>query len=285
MWSARSSRSCGKPRSSGQGESQGDNLQAYDLLLRSRFTFGQQTRDALEESYRLLQRAVELDPNYPLALAWLARTQWSIDSQHFRFPSIAEVDRYVRIAQRAVELGPDDPEVLVVASLVISQPGGDPTEATALVNRALALNPNSAEAWAMSAMLHALAGEVETALKRLGRSVQLCPMNLWVSWQHSAFVWTHFAAGRYEDALVWAERGLRRNPNHVVFPKHKAAVLGLLGRTNEAQQVVQCLLALVPDLTISRLRDVGSIVHDHSISRVTLRDAQLEGLRRAGLPE
>jgi TolB-like protein len=262
-----------------------DNLQAYDLVLRSRFTFGQQTPDALNESLRLLQRAVELDSDYPLALAWLARTLWSIDSQHFRFPSAAEVDRYVRIAQRAVALARDDPEVLVVASLVISQPGDDPTEAIALVDRALALNPNSAEAWAMSGNLHALAGEVETAIKCLDRSVQLCPMNLWVNWQHSAFVWAHFAAGRYEDALVWIERGLHHLPNHVVFLKHKAAALGLLGRTDEAQQVVQRLRALIPGLTISRLRDVGSILHDHSISRVALRDAQFEGLRRAGLPE
>jgi TolB-like protein/DNA-binding winged helix-turn-helix (wHTH) protein len=262
-----------------------DNLQAYDLLLRSRFTFGQQTRDALEESYRLLQHAVELDPNYSLALAWLARTQWSIDSQHFRFPSAAEVDRYVHLAQRAVELAPDDPEVLVVASLVISQPGCDPTEATALVDRALGLNPNSAEAWAMSGMLRALAGEVETALEHLDRSVQLCPMNLWANWHNAAFAWTHFAAGCYEEALVWIERGLRRNPNHVVFLKHKAAVLGLLGRTNEARQVVHHLCTSVPDLTISRLRDIGLILHDHSSGRVSLRDAQFEGLRRAGLPE
>jgi hypothetical protein len=48
----------------------------------------------------LLQRAVELDPNYALALAWLARTQQSIDAQHFRFPSASEVDQYARMAQK-----------------------------------------------------------------------------------------------------------------------------------------------------------------------------------------
>ena len=137
----------------------------------------------------------------------------------------------------------------------------------------------------MSGMLRALAGEVETALEHLDRSVQLCPMNLWANWHNAAFAWTHFAAGCYEEALVWIERGLRRNPNHVVFLKHKAAVLGLLGRTNEARQVVHHLCTSVPDLTISRLCDIGLILHDHSSSRVSLRDAQFEGLRRAGLLE
>ena len=262
-----------------------NNLQAYDLVLRSRFTFSQQTRDALEESVQLLQRAVELDPNYPLALAWLARTQYNIDLQNFRFPSAAEVDRYVHIAQLAVELGQDDPEVLVVASSVIGQAGGDLTEATALIDRALSLNPNSAEAWAMSGSLHAYMGEAETALEHLDQSVRLCPMNLWVNWHNTAFVRAHFVAGRYEDALVWIERGLRRWPNHVIFLKEKAAALGFLGRTDDARHVVLHLRALIPRLTISCLRDVGAILYKHSNSRSAVGAALLEGLRRAGLPE
>lgn len=261
------------------------NLQAYDLLLRSRFHFGQQTRDALEESVRLLLCAVELDSNYALALAWLARTQYAIDTQHFRFPSAAEVEQYVRFAQRAVELARDDPEVLVVASHVIGQPGGNVAEAAALLKRALALNPNSAEAWAMSGMLHAYMGEAETALGHLDRSVRLCPMNPWVNWQQTAFARAYFSAGRYGDALVWLDRGLRRYPNQVVFLKEKAAALGLLGRTDEAREVVRHLCALVPGLTISRLRDVGAILHKHANKRSAVGDAHFTGLRRAGLPE
>jgi TolB-like protein/DNA-binding winged helix-turn-helix (wHTH) protein len=262
-----------------------DNLQAYDLLLRSRSTFGQQTRDAFEESCRLLQRALELDPNYPLALAWFARTQFNIDVQHFRIPSRAEVDCYVCMAQRAVELGRDDPEVLTVGSQLIGSPGGDLTEAAALVDRALALNPNSAEAWAMSGMLHAYMGDSGTALDKLGRSVQLNPLNPWVNWHCNAFALAHFAAGRYEDALVWIERGLRGWPTQVAFLKNKAAALGLLGRTVEARQVVQQLLSLIPGLTISHLRNIEAILFKHSIQWPKVNNARFEGFRRAGLPE
>jgi len=262
-----------------------DSLQAYDLLLRSRVTFSQQTKDALEESCRLLQRAIELDPNYPLALAWLARAQFASDAQHFRFPTAAEVDRYVRMAQHAAELGRDDPEVLVVASLVIASPGGDLPEAIGLVDRALALNPNSAEAWAMSGMLYATMGDGETALEKLDRSVHLSPLNLWVNWQHTAFARAYFAAGRYEDALVWIESGLRRYPSHVVFLKHQAASLGLLGRTDEAREVVRHLRTLVPGLTLSRLRDVEAILYKHSVRWPAIGQAHLRGLRKAGLPE
>jgi TolB-like protein/tetratricopeptide (TPR) repeat protein len=261
------------------------DLPPYDLFLHSRFKFNQQTREALEESCRFLQRAIALDPYYALALAWLARTQYNVDAQHFRFPSTAEVDQYVRAARKAVELSRDDPEVLVVASLVIGQPGGDLTEAFALVDRALALNPNSAEAWAMNGMLYAYVGEAETALQHLDRSVQLSPINLWVSWQCTAFARAHFAAGRYKDALIWVERGLCRYPTQVALLKHKAAALGLLGCADEAQRVLRHLHTLVPDLTISRLRNVGAILYKHAAGWSAVGEAQLEGLRKAGLPE
>jgi tetratricopeptide (TPR) repeat protein len=189
------------------------------------------------------------------------------------------------MAQRAVELAGDDPEVLVVASSIIGIPGGDLTEAIALVDRALALNPKSAEAWAQSGLLHAHAGEGEMALEPLDRSVQLSPKNLWVNWQNMAFVLAHFAAGRYEDALVWVERGLRRNPSQVIFLRYKAATLGILGRTDEAQRVVQHLRTLVPELTLSRLRDIVAVLYKHSARWPAVYNAQLEGLRRAGLPE
>jgi adenylate cyclase len=175
--------------------------------------------------------------------------------------------------------------VLVNASVVIGQAGGDLSEATALVDRALALNPNSAEAWATSGILLAYRGEGEAALEHLDRSVRLCPMNLWVMGQYTAFARAHFVAGRYEDALHWIERGQRRYPNHVIFVREKAAALGLLGRTDEARHAVQHLRALVPDLTISRLRGVGVILYKHANSRSAVGAALLEGLRKAGLPE
>ncbi len=262
-----------------------DNLHAYELLLRSRFTFFQQTREAVEEALRLLQRAVELDPNYPLALAWLARVHYNMDALHLRFPSASEVDHYVRIAQRAVELGRDDPEVLVVASIIIALPGGDLTEATALVSHALALDPNSAEAWAMNGMLHAYMGDGDAAPQHLDRSVRLSPLNPWVPWQTHAFTLAYFAAGRYDDALMSNEELLRRNPDHVIALKYKAAALGLLGRAEEAQCVVQHLLCLISNLTISRLRSLGAILLRHSARWTTVFEVYYEGLRKAGMPD
>jgi tetratricopeptide (TPR) repeat protein len=128
-------------------------------------------------------------------------------------------------------------------------------------------------------------GEGETALHQLDRSVQLCPTNLWVNWHNTSFVLAHFAAGQYEDALIWTERCLRRWPNHVISLRWKAAILGLLGRTDEAQQVVQHLCELVPGYTISCLRNVWAIVRKQSIRWPAVDAARLEGLRRAGLPE
>ena len=137
----------------------------------------------------------------------------------------------------------------------------------------------------MSGYLHAYMGDAETALEHLDRSVRLCPLNLWANWQHIAFARAYFATRRYVDALRWIERGLRRYPGQVVFLKHKAAALALLGRIDEARQVVQLPRALVPDVTISRLGDVGAILYKQPANASAVGLAQLEGLRRAGLPD
>jgi adenylate cyclase len=106
-------------------------------------------------------------------------------------------------------------------------------------------------------------------------------MNLWVNWQYNAFALAHFAAGRYEDALIWIEKGLRNNPNHVSFLKHKAASFALLGRTDQGRKVIEHLLALVPGLTVSSLRRIETIL----FGRAPVFEVRFEGLRTTGLPE
>jgi adenylate cyclase len=114
-----------------------ENLRAYDLVLRARFAFEVLTRDPREEALRLLRHAVEIDPHYPLALALLAFSNFSLLVANHRITSTeAELDGYVQLARDAVRQSPDDPEVLVPAAHVIGLVGGDFPGATALMDRA-----------------------------------------------------------------------------------------------------------------------------------------------------
>jgi hypothetical protein len=123
-----------------------ENMRAYDVVLRARFVYELYTREAWEEAVRLLRQAVEIEPDYALALALLARTNWRATAMHWTSPTETELAGYVQMAREAIRHNPDDPEVLVPAVPVIALPGGDLSGGIALVDRACMLNRNSADA-------------------------------------------------------------------------------------------------------------------------------------------
>ena len=63
-----------------------------------------------------------------------------------------------------------------------------------------------------------------------------------------------FVAGEFEPAADWTCKAVQQFPNHTAALRYRAASLGLLGRLEEGGQLVQRLLALVPEFTIARAR-------------------------------
>ena len=259
------------------------DLRAYELVLRSRFASELRTREGMEEAIRLLRRAVDIDPHYPLATALLAFSSFQSAANHRTTPTEAELDGYVQLARDAIQRSSDDPEVLVPAAHVIALPGGDFPGATAFTDHACVLNSNSTEAWAASGLLRAYMGEIETAIQHLERSRRLNPRA--TLFQHVGFALAHFVDGRYDEAVNWTTAGLGRLATHVPLLRYRASSLGLLGRIEEARQVAQRMLALVPDLTIARARRHVEIEMKNPYNKPGVAEAYYEGLRRAGLPE
>ncbi len=216
----------------------------------------------------------------------LARCHWLMTNQLLHLPSESEFAGYIRMAWDAVERGRDDPEVRVAAAHVIAA-ASDPEEGIALLDRALTLNPNSAEALALSGIIRAYAGDTDVALSLLERSIRLNPLDGRLSPQGLGSVVAYTVAGRYEDALIWSEKALRDRPNDYLSLHSRAALLGLLGRTEEAQAVLRRLLRLAPRLTVSRVRDHIEVVMRAPalIKKGGLPRTVYEGLRMAGLPE
>jgi TolB-like protein/class 3 adenylate cyclase len=150
-----------------------ENLEAYDLVLRGRSVSEAMQRDSLEEAARLYRRAIATDPNYALAYALLARALWIIVSLHGAKPSADELVEYADFARTAVRLGQADAETLYTAANMIARPGGYLEEGIAIIDRALTLNPNSADALAVSGMLRAYAGDTEMAFRHLNEADRL----------------------------------------------------------------------------------------------------------------
>jgi adenylate cyclase len=184
------------------------------------------------------------------------------------------------LAKQAAALGNDDAETLAWAGFAIRDLDGDQEEATALVDRALTLNPNSALAWLMSASVRIGLGPPELAIAHVERAARLSPLDPLEWYRYLILANAHFAAGRYEEASACAGRALRDASKHAPVLRIKAAICGLLGRIDEGREWVARLLALDPQMTLSRMR-----ILYHKRMQGPRLEAYLDGLRKAGLPE
>jgi adenylate cyclase len=261
-----------------------ENLQAYDLMLRAWPHFYTRTRESLVEAERLLCRAIEIDPSYAPALAALASFKFVSLSQNWVDRREAAIREMIHIAQTALALDGNDPEVLHWASWIIALPGGDLRGGITLINKSIDLNPNNAAALQKAGALYAFAGDKQSAVAQLERSIRLNPFNRTLDF-YFAYALAHFVAGEHEAAVEWTGKALQEVPNMVAALRYRAASLGLLGRLEEGRQVVQRILELVPDFTISRARRYIEIDTRNALKTPGAADSFYEGLRLSGVPE
>ena len=89
----------------------------------------------------------------------------------------------------------------------------------------------------------------------------------------------HFFAGRYAEALSWAEMAIREQPDFILSTSVAAASAALAGNHAAAEKAMARLRQLTPELRISNLKDLFPIRRPEDFDRWA------EGLRKAGLPE
>jgi TolB-like protein/class 3 adenylate cyclase/Flp pilus assembly protein TadD len=258
-----------------------ESLDAYALYLRGLFNlyhFGneQAHRDAL----RLFNDAIKLDPEFASAYGLAAHCYALAKSAGWAFGTPNRISEVTRLAQRAIELGKDDASALGLAGWALAYVARDLDAGASLVDRALALNSNSASAWTNGGNIKMWLGEPEAAIERFARGMRLNPLDPWMVGLRGGSAHAHFFLGRYEEAVSLAELALQGYPDTQAALRMAAASNAMAGRTEKAQIAVARLRQLNPTLRVSNLKDVlGPYRRAEDISRYQ------EGLRRAGLPE
>jgi adenylate cyclase len=100
----------------------------------------------VDEALKLLGRAIEIDPRFALAKAQAARCYAWRNPQGWATDAEAEQAKAAGLARKAVEIAGDDPTVLWMAGFALWQLRIDLEGAMELYDRAIALNPSSAQA-------------------------------------------------------------------------------------------------------------------------------------------
>jgi adenylate cyclase len=220
-----------------------------------------------------------IDPSYAPAAALVGSCRMHQRAHRLAPVSEEEIAETVRLAEIAIVAGKDDPDVLWMAGWTLSVFGGDPATGANVVARALAINPNSAHAWLASGFASLRQNHWDEAIAAFERAIRLIPRDPWGA---RAFPFglaaAHQAAGRYEEAIKWADQSLAAQPDYVPALLVKVFSSAQLGRITEARNWLSRLLDFEPGLTIERLKASVPITPE-SMPRY------VEGLRLAGLPE
>ena len=257
-----------------------ESLDAYTLYLRGLAGFYQfGNRQANDEALRLFNRAIELDPDFASAYGRAAFCYVYAKSNGWISVTANEIAEVTRLAQRAVELGKDDAIALAASGYALAFVVRDLGVGAALIDRALVLNSNLAEAWYYGGWVKNWLGEPEPAIERFARAMRLSPLDPWIIGMRAGTAHAHFFLGRYDEAASWAAMALQDSPDFQPGLRIAAASNAMAGRPEQAHQAVARLRQLNPALRVSTLKDVVGPWRAEDLSRYE------EGLRQAGLPE
>jgi adenylate cyclase len=122
-------------------------------------------------------------------------------------------------------------------------------------------------------------GEPEVAIERAARAMRLSPNDPQIFNMQAGTAAAHFVAGRYAEALSWAEMSIRGQPDYTLSTFVAAASAALAGDDAAAKRAMARLRKITPELRISNLKDLFPIRQPEDFTQWA------EGLRKAGLPE
>lgn len=220
---------------------------AYDLLMQGlnvQRSLDEMTDVSPENDQRLIliQQAVERDPEYAEAWAYLARA-WN--GLAFATDSGADWNRYVAeseaAAQKAIAL---DPDLGMAHNALgwVAHRRGERIEAERHFRRALELDPN--ELGAMSGLALQIGWQdPEAALELLDRSIEIDPKSPLTQRQR------HFmlsGLGRWDEAIEALEMAIALAPDEGVYYNDLHDIYELLGRPDEGARATSRLLRRSP---------------------------------------
>ena len=181
------------------------NIEAYDVYLAARAVMNTGGTPRARDAIALLERAVEVDPDFALAWASLAEAYtYAADfpgASALPLTALEVQQRVSRAALRAFELAPDAPETLRAAGMVSMQ-NRDWIEAERRLRRAVAL----AGPYDYDANFH--------------------------------YAWFLTNVGRASEAIVYEERAMRAEPLLMRPVTFLAAIYEMRGDLDEAEALL-----------------------------------------------
>jgi adenylate cyclase len=256
-----------------------ESLDAYDYYLRGLSKLREGDKKATSEALRRFKRAAVLDPDFASAYGMATACYVRRKIYGWTSNSAKEAKEAGNLARIAANLGKDDPLALCWAGHTLAHVLGELEGGAALIDQALALDPNLASAWHFSGWVRLYLGQLETAIEHLAHAMRLSPFDPYLFAMQTGTATALFASGRHDEALSWAEKAIQLHSSFVGTIRIFAASSALTGRLEEARQAIARVRSIAPALRVSNLKNVVPFRQPEHLEKYA------DGLRKAGLPE
>jgi serine/threonine-protein kinase len=213
---------------------------AYDSYVQGRGLLqNASNRAQLEAATQRFEEAVARDPKFALAYAGLGETAWRLYQETRDTSWVAAARAH---SDHALALDSALPTVWVTLGLV-GVGTGRHTEAIEALQRALAIDPYSAEAYRLLANAYRDMGEPKQAEATYQRAIALKPYD-WLIYNSLGVF--YFQQGRYDEAAEQFLKVAELNPSNVRGYSNAGGIYFFLERWDEARRLFERTLAIQP---------------------------------------
>jgi serine/threonine protein kinase/Flp pilus assembly protein TadD len=249
---------------------------AYDLYLRGNLKALKDNRADVEEAIKLLERAVQIDPNYAEAYAALAKAyttkafQFAPDSEKKRISEDAEI-----AVAKALELDPNSADGHFARGIVLwTHAKRFPHELSIRsYKRAIEINPNLDEVHHRLAMVYSHIGLLDDAQAEMKKQLEINPDNTMARFRVGVI---DAYQGKYEEAIE-VYKTVPDEVSPALISRNKADALVHLGRLDEANAIVEDYLKSYPNDEGGNVTSVKAVIF---AKQGNWKEAQIE-IKRA----
>ena len=240
-----------------------EHLDAWGWMLRAQsMLMSMGRRDGLARAIEPLQRALQVDPGYAMAHAFLGAVYtWRTLSYAFPDPA-AERALARQHADKALEMAPDNPFVLANCAETAIYSEGDLDKGVALLELAVTLNPNDPNGLALLGHARRIIGEdARNSLAVIEQAMRLSPRDpRSFSWLHYAS-WCHWKLDELREMETASRRSIELYPNYPHSWIALACALGLLDRVRDAREAGRVLRELQPRFRAAHFYDAARVFY------------------------
>jgi len=228
------------------------DVEAYTYYLRGRQLFHTRIKGSLLKGREMFSKAVELDPLYARAYAGMADCDSALRSKHGVDISVEDV---LATADKALAIDPNLAEAHAARGVALTI-ADRREEAVSALDRALALDPNCYEAHLYTAEFCLGAGDFERAAKHYMRALEIQPDDyrspIWLRNAYQALGRPKEAAQYARLGVKRAEEALRLHPGNSKPAQLGAIALASIGDRDSAKEWLARAIEIGPDDNIAR---------------------------------